>query len=102
METNTTLHEPAVLCRDARGLRIVLVWGVRFLGESLAEILERDPLVSVIGLCADLSEAVALRSALQPDIVLLDARIPNGPAAVRRALDVAPDMRIVALAVTET
>lgn len=75
--------------------------GVRFLVEGLAEILERDPLVSVVGLCADLSEGVALSLALQADVVLLDARIPEGVAAVRRALDVAPGMRIVALAVGE-
>jgi two-component system, NarL family, nitrate/nitrite response regulator NarL len=88
--------------RGGRSLRIMVVWGVRFLGESLVEILTRDPLVSVVGLCTDLSEAVALSSSLQPDIVLVDARIPDGAAAVRRALDIAPGMRIVALAVTET
>src|SRR5215469_11749250 len=41
-----------------QALRILVVWGVRFLGEGLAEILERDPLLSVVGVCADLSEAV--------------------------------------------
>lgn len=53
--------EPTVAdIRGGRGLRILLVWGVRFTRECLAEILERDPLVSVVGSCADLSEAVAL------------------------------------------
>lgn len=88
--------------RGSRGLRIVVVWGVRFLGESLAEILERDPLVSVVGLCADLSEAVVASPTLQADVVLLDARIPEAAAAVRRALGIAPGMRIIALAVRET
>ena len=86
----------------ARSARILVVWGVRFLGESLVEILTRDPRVTVVGLCTDLSEAVALHSSLHPDVVLLDARIPDGTAAVRRALDIAPGMRIVALAVMET
>jgi DNA-binding NarL/FixJ family response regulator len=75
---------------------------VRFTGECLTELLERDPSVSVIGLCADLSEAVALGTAMQPDIVLLDGRMPEGPAAVRRALDASPGMRIVVSSVRET
>lgn len=88
--------------RGSRGLRILVVWWVRFLGESLVEILGRDPLVTVVGLCTDLSEAVALSSSLQPDVVLVDAGIPDGAAAVRRALDITPGMRIIALAVRET
>lgn len=88
--------------RGGRVLRVVLVWGVRFTAESLAETLERDPSVSVVGLCTDLSEAGALSAALQADIILLDARITDGIAALRRALDVAPGMRVVVSAVRET
>ena len=87
---------------DTRGLRILVVWGVRFLGEGLAELLERDPFVAVVGLCTDLSEAVALTPVMQPDVILLDARIPEAAVAVRRALDIAPGMRIVASGVRET
>ena len=61
--------------RSGRLLRVMLVWGVRFAAESLAETLERDPSVSVVGLCTDLSEAGALSAALQADIILLDATI---------------------------
>jgi DNA-binding NarL/FixJ family response regulator len=78
------------------------VSGVRFLREGLAEILERDPLVSVVRLCADLAEAVAMSPALEADVVLLDATVPDSAAAVRRALEIAPGMRIVAFAVRET
>src|SRR5437588_11871261 len=83
-------------------MRILLVWGVRFTGECLAELLERDPSVSVIGLCADLSDAVALSASMQPDIVLLDGRMPEGAAAGRRALDASRGMRIVVASVRET
>src|SRR5207302_10027 len=38
----------------------------------------------------------------QPDIVLLDGRMPEGAAAARRALDEAPGMRIVVSSVRET
>jgi DNA-binding NarL/FixJ family response regulator len=80
----------------------MLVWGVRFAAESLAETLERDASVSVVGVCTDVSEAVALSAALQADIIVLDARITDGIAALRRALGVAPGMRVVVSAVRET
>jgi two-component system, NarL family, nitrate/nitrite response regulator NarL len=87
---------------SGRVLRVVVVCAVRFMRESLAEILERDPLVSVVSQYTSLSEAVAQSPALRADIVLLDARIPEGAAAVRRALDLVPGMRIVASAIRET
>ena len=43
-----------------------------------------------------------MRPTLQADVVLVDATIPEGPNAVRRALDIAAGMRIVAFAVRET
>jgi len=102
VEAHVTLHPAVVLSRDVWPLHIAVVSGVRFLREALAEILKRDPLVSVVGLCTDLIEVVALHPILQPDVVLVDATIPEGPNALRRALDIAPDMRIVTFAVRET
>lgn len=102
MEASLAPEQTAAAGRGGRALRIMLVWGVRFTAESLAEMLERDPSVSVVGLCTDLSEAVALSATLQADMVLLDARISDGTAALRRALDAAPGMRVVVSAVRET
>jgi two-component system, NarL family, nitrate/nitrite response regulator NarL len=102
VEANVAPHPESAYPRSIRRLRILVVWGVRFLGESLAELLERDPLVSVVGLCTDLAEAMTLNTDLQADVVLLDARSSEGAAAVRRALDIAPGMRIVASGVRET
>jgi len=95
-------HQAVALPRNTRRLYIAVVSGVRFAREGLAEILERDPLVSIVGLYTDLIEAVALRHILQADLVLVDARSPEGPNALRRALDIAPEMRGVAFAVRET
>ena len=102
MEANLA-SDPAVdPARGGPGLRILLIWGVRFTGECLVELLGRDPLVWVVELCIDISEAVVLAPTLQADIVLLDARMPEGVAAVRRALDMAPGMRIVVSSVRDT
>ena len=102
MEVNVAPDQAAAVTRTGHSLRIALVWAVRFTRESLTEILERDPLVSIVGQCANLTEATALGLALQADIVLLDGRIPDGTAAVRRALELAADMRIIACSVRET
>jgi len=102
VEAQVGPHQAVMLPRDARRLHIAVVSGVRFVREALAETLDRDPLVSVIGLCADLIEAVAQHPILQADVVLVDAAIPEGPNVLRRALDIAPEMRIVAFAARET
>jgi DNA-binding NarL/FixJ family response regulator len=83
-------------------LRIVIVSEVRFLRESLAEFLERDPSISVVGLCADLAEVVALSPPPQADLVLVDAALRDGIAAARRTRQVKRDVRIAAHAVRET
>jgi two-component system, NarL family, nitrate/nitrite response regulator NarL len=95
-------QSPAPNGDDGGALRVFLVWGVRFTRESIAELLERDQLVRVVGECASLSEAVVLNPALEADLVLLDARLPDGPAGVRHALEIAPGMRIIVSAVSET
>lgn len=102
MEGNVTPCDAVVPSRNARSLRIAVVSDVRYVRETLADILERDPLFSVVRLSADLAEAVAVSPALEVDVILLDARVRNGPAVVRRALKIAPGMRIIAFPVRET
>lgn len=102
MDVNVAPEHVIAHGRGDRNLRIILVWGVRFTAEGLTEILERDSSVAVVALCDDLSEAAALSPSLQADVILLDGRIPDGAAAVRRALEVAPGLRIVVSAVRET
>ena len=102
MEANIAPNQATADVRGDRSLRILVVWAVRYTRESLAEILERDPMVSIAGQCASLAEATALSGAVHCDVVLLDGRIPDGPAAVRRALEIIPDMHIIACSVRET
>ena len=94
--------QPALRAAEARRLRIVIVSEVRFLRESLAEFLERDPSVSVVKVCADLAELVELSPSLQADVVLVDGALRDGVAAARRTHQIKPDIRIIAYAVRET
>ncbi len=102
MEANVALEQAVADHRAGQGLRTLVVWAVRFTRESLAEILERDARITIVGQCASLAEATALNSTLRADVILLDGRMPDGPAVVRRALDIAPELRIIACSVRET
>jgi two-component system, NarL family, nitrate/nitrite response regulator NarL len=95
-------RQPGLLAGEAQRLRIVIVSDVRFLREGLAEFLERVPSISVVGLCADLAEVLALSPPLQADLVLVDAALRDGIAAARRIHQVKPGVRIIAYAVRET
>lgn len=50
MEAQVEPHQAALLSRNVRRLHIAVVSDVRYLREMLAEILERNPLVSIVGL----------------------------------------------------
>ena len=47
VEAHVAPNQAVADSRGGRVLRVLLVWGVRFTGECLVDILERDPLVSV-------------------------------------------------------
>ncbi|HXY99270.1 MAG TPA: response regulator transcription factor [Stellaceae bacterium] len=81
---------------------VLIVSEIRFLREGLAEALGRDPILAISGLAADLGDALASIGALKPAIVLLDAGISDGTSAVRRIKAMAPEVRVIVLAVAET
>ena len=87
---------------SAACLRALIVSNVRFLRESLAEILARAPGLQVCGECATLAHALAAVAACRPEIVLLDVAFPDGITAATRLSTGYPGIRLVALAVTET
>ncbi|MGH7841767.1 MAG: LuxR C-terminal-related transcriptional regulator [Candidatus Binataceae bacterium] len=80
----------------------MIISDVRFLRESLAEVLPREGTLFISGLAADLQEALLGIVDNQPDIVLLDEAFPEGPAAIGRIRDVAPQILVVVIAVAET
>ena len=84
------------------GLRVLIISEVRFLRESLAEILQRAPGIHVSGQSATLAHALAAAEALRPQIVLLDAAFPGGTQAAARLSVAIPEASVVALAVAET
>jgi DNA-binding NarL/FixJ family response regulator len=87
---------------DTRPLSVAIVSDVCFLRQALAEILERDPSISVIGQSGDLGELVTRTPPLSADVVLVDAKLRDGPAEVRRARHIASDLRVIAYGVEES
>jgi DNA-binding NarL/FixJ family response regulator len=83
-------------------ISVLVMSEIRFLREGLADALDRHPLLSIVGLCADLNDGLDLLSNVAPNIVLLDATFPNGANAVRCILMAAPEAKVVVFAVTET
>lgn len=81
---------------------LLILSHVRFIREALSDVFARDGSGTVLGQCAELAEAMFLATTLRPDVLLLDAHFPDGLAAVRKIQATAPEIRVVAFAISET
>jgi DNA-binding NarL/FixJ family response regulator len=83
-------------------LELFIISGVRFLRDSLAEILGRVPALHICGEAAGLAEAITQLAVIKPDILLLDAGICGGTATAQHLREAAPGSRIIVIGVGET
>jgi DNA-binding NarL/FixJ family response regulator len=65
-------------------------------------VLKRDSAFAIVGLAADVEEALTTAADAAPQIILVDVALPDGLAAVPRLHDLTPQPQIVALALGET
>ncbi|MVU77394.1 response regulator [Nocardia sp. ET3-3] len=72
--------------------------------EGMLGMLSREPDLTVIGEAAGGAEAVTVASALRPDVVLMDLRMPDidGATATEQILSACPGTRVVILTTYET
>ena len=84
-------------------IRVLLVDDDALMRAGLAAILSSDSTVEVVGEAADGRLAVERVSALRPDVVLMDVRMPDldGIAATREVVAADPDARVVILTTFE-
>jgi DNA-binding NarL/FixJ family response regulator len=87
---------------EARHPALLVVSEIRLFSEGLAEVFGRTGALSAVAHCSSLSAAIATLPTLKPGIVLLDASMPDGFGFVRRIHQLAPDLLLVVLALTET
>ena len=85
--------------QGGRRIRVLAADDQRVVREGLAMLLSLLPDVEVVGTAADGEEAVRLAIATQPDVVLMDLRMPHldGAAATRRLRERCPDVRVIVL-----
>ena len=83
-------------------IRVSIISDVCFLRESLAQVLPHKGTASISGLFADLRDALPQIANNQPDIILLDAALPDGYAAVGQIRGIAPQVPVIVIAVAET
>jgi DNA-binding NarL/FixJ family response regulator len=88
---------------SADPVRVLLVDDDELMRAGLAAVLSSDPAIEVVGQAATGRLAlVSVRSA-QPDLVLMDVRMPDldGIAATRRLLAAAPEVKVIILTTFE-
>jgi DNA-binding NarL/FixJ family response regulator len=80
------------------GPRVLIVEDEPILREALAEMLEAKH-IRVAGQAGDGEEAVSLASTLQPDVVLMDLRMPgmDGIEATRQIKEILPKTQVLVL-----
>jgi two-component system, NarL family, nitrate/nitrite response regulator NarL len=81
--------------------RLLVLGEVGVYREALARSLGRDERFEVVGVAADVEEALAVLERVEADVLLVDTRMTKGVDAVRALAAAAPKVKLVALAVPE-
>jgi DNA-binding NarL/FixJ family response regulator len=88
---------------SAAPIRVLLVDDDELMRAGLAAVLSSDPGIEVVGQASTGGLALERVRAVQPDVVLMDVRMPdlNGIAATRRLLAAAPEVKVIILTTFE-
>jgi PAS domain S-box-containing protein len=87
----------------ARPIRVLVAEDELALQAALRDLIDDDDEFVVIGVASDADEAIAAAEKHEPDVALLDVRMPKGggPKAARGIAEVSPATRVLALSVHE-
>jgi DNA-binding NarL/FixJ family response regulator len=85
--------------KEDKRIRLLLADDHAVVRSGTRELLERQPDLDIVGEAADGEEAVRLTHELQPDVVVMDVRMPklSGVEATRRIRAQCPDVKVLVL-----
>ena len=80
-------------------IRVLIADDQTILAEGIRSVLETDPALEVVGIASDGFEALSMTTEKNPDVVLMDIRMPNmnGVVATKRIKTERPEVKVVVL-----
>ena len=87
------------LTNSLEDIRVLVVDDQQIIQEGIVTVLNYQPGIQVVGVASNGQEAVEQALKLQPDVILMDVRMPklNGVQATRQICQQLPDCRILML-----
>ena len=84
---------------EEKAIRVFLLDDHEIVRRGVADLLETDPDITVVGEAKNAKEAVARIPALRPDVAILDVRLPDGDgvSVCREVRSAMPELKVIML-----
>jgi two-component system, NarL family, nitrate/nitrite response regulator NarL len=94
--------QASVVSQSLARIRVLVLADIRLYREGLADVLDRQPAVAVVAVCAAVPEAIEDLGRCEADVALLGLSGGETRPAAAALAKIRPETRVVALAIDET